>query len=525
MFEHGDGEPGGEHQISAARRDASVAQQALCRGAEVLVGLDWATLDSRELADSVAALGRVWRVVEAAVADGMAAMSRFGITDGVLGMPAASWWAHQRLGHGGQGAWLVRVGALIERFPVLGAAVRRGGLCLEHLRVLEEIHDDRVVARLTDLDEELCRIAGSVSLTSWRREVRRQVEGIRAELASRDTVADRDDAECGGAANGGEAEPPSASDRPPDADGPLEGGPSSEGTDVASEADGADAADGADGASLGWDGVGGAPDEGWLSLRTTAEAAMLLRGELMGHSAEIVRQLIAGELSRQRRAAWREHDTLGAPMPTAGQLRARALIRLLGDPPTGGAGVAAPARTEVVVVIEADDQRAERVRSLDGEPVGAELAGLLCCDAHLQALIVDQRGQPLWLGRSTRLASAAQRRALTVRDGGCVFPGCEMPPEWCDAHHEPGWTQGGRSDLEHMVLLCRRHHGAAHSRHWRLRPVDVDRVQARGGTSPPFEWLDCETGAVTPAQRPALRSPPAATAPKRTRDGPQRRCA
>jgi hypothetical protein len=70
------------------------------------------------------------------------------------------------------------------------------------------------------------------------------------------------------------------------------------------------------------------------------------------------------------------------------------------------------------VVIEAADPTAERVRGLDGEPIGAELAAMPTCDAHLQALVVDRRGQPLWLGRSTRLATAAQRRVLAVRDGG-----------------------------------------------------------------------------------------------------------
>jgi hypothetical protein len=541
---------GGEAAVPAAADQPSPGLPTLCREVEALVGLDWADLDGHELADAVASAGRVWRVAEAAVAQGMAALSRAGSIDGVPGLPAASWWAHQRLGHGGQGAWLVRAGELMERFPVLGAAVRQGELWIEHLRVLEEIHDDEVLARLTELDQELCTLAGRVSLTSWRREIRRRVEVIHVELTSRGTRGDGDTDGDGPAGDGPAGDGPDgdgpAGDGPadgrPGAGGPVTGdvdpdrGASSEPTDRPVDSHDAPAHrdHGPEGPSL-WDFSGSVLDDGWLALRTTAEGVLLVRGELRGPDAEVVRQLIAGELSRQRRAAWQEHDALGVRMPTAGQLRARALVRLLRGAPAGGSGASAAPRTEAVVVIEADDLVAEQVRGLDGEPISAESAAALCCDAHLQALIVDQRGQPLWLGRSTRLASSAQRRALAVRDGGCVFPGCEVPPEWCDAHHEPGWTQGGRTDLHHMVLLCRRHHGAAHSRHWQLRPVEGDLSPPRGRAplqaesqhleSQHFEWLDRHTGAVTPAQQRALRSPPSDGEPTGARSSPERRCA
>jgi hypothetical protein len=269
-------------------------------------------------------------------------------------------------------------------------------------------------------------------------------------------------------------------------------------------------------------------EEGWLSWRATAGGALVLRGELQGVVAEMVRQILTGELARQRRAAWLEHDTTAAAMPSTGRLRARALVQLLRDAGSSGDGGGA-ARTEAIVVVEADELGAPRVRSLDGEPISAELAAVLTCDAHLQALIVDRSGQPLWLGRTSRLASAAQRRVLAVRDGGCVFPACDAPPEWCDAHHQPGWGSGGRSDPEHLVLLCRRHHGIAHSRHWRLRSADLDpddggpdsadvggdRPAGRDRASPAngptasstqrFEWVDLHTGTVAPAQQRGLR--------------------
>jgi hypothetical protein len=62
----------------------------------------------------------------------------------------------------------------------------------------------------------------------------------------------------------------------------------------------------------------------------------------------------------------------------------------------------------------------------------------------------------------------AQRAALVVRDGGGVFPGCERPPAWCEAHHLVHWLHGGRTDLENLALVCRAHHRAVHEGGWRL---------------------------------------------------------
>ena len=76
--------------------------------------------------------------------------------------------------------------------------------------------------------------------------------------------------------------------------------------------------------------------------------------------------------------------------------------------------------------------------------------------------------QPLEVGRTTRSVSPAQRNALTVRDGGCVFPGCDRPQSWCEAHHLRHWLHGGPTDLDNLALLCWTHHRAVHEGGWRL---------------------------------------------------------
>jgi hypothetical protein len=40
---------------------------------------------------------------------------------------------------------------------------------------------------------------------------------------------------------------------------------------------------------------------------------------------------------------------------------------------------------------------------------------------------------------------------------------------WCDAYHwRRHWLDGGLTDLDELVLLCRRHHRAVHEGGWRI---------------------------------------------------------
>jgi HNH endonuclease len=76
--------------------------------------------------------------------------------------------------------------------------------------------------------------------------------------------------------------------------------------------------------------------------------------------------------------------------------------------------------------------------------------------------------QPLDLGRASRVVTPAQRSALAVRDGGGVFPDCQRPLAWCEAHHLVHWLDGGPTDLANLALVCRAHHRAVHEGGWQL---------------------------------------------------------
>ena len=68
-----------------------------------------------------------------------------------------------------------------------------------------------------------------------------------------------------------------------------------------------------------------------------------------------------------------------------------------------------------------------------GHLIGKGALRRIACDANIIPAVLGSAGQPLDIGRSTRLVSQGLRRALILRDGGCAFPGCDRPPLWCDA--------------------------------------------------------------------------------------------
>ena len=101
------------------------------------------------------------------------------------------------------------------------------------------------------------------------------------------------------------------------------------------------------------------------------------------------------------------------------------------------------------------------VTTPNGHHVPDHVAAVLLCDPAIHALIVDSLGVALDMGRTIRYANRQQRRALAKRDGGCVFPGCDAPVGWCDAHHVIDWHHGGKTNMDNLALLCRYHHGVS----------------------------------------------------------------
>jgi hypothetical protein len=97
--------------------------------------------------------------------------------------------------------------------------------------------------------------------------------------------------------------------------------------------------------------------------------------------------------------------------------------------------------------------------------------------------LLDPRPDPLYVGRAARIVTAAQWKALVVRDRHCVVKGCRRRPRQCEAHHVRHWLDGGSTDLDNMVLLCFQHHHEHHDRGHDLQHRD-GRWMTRSGWTP-----------------------------------------
>jgi hypothetical protein len=188
---------------------------------------------------------------------------------------------------------------------------------------------------------------------------------------------------------------------------------------------------------------------------------------------------LAGHLTASATAAWQTIlDALSAPQPaeegepdvrSAAQRRhdgfldaAMRLLRSGSLPDSGGAPVT------ILVRIELDDliRRTGHANTEHGGLIGTPELLRLASEADVVPVVCDSAGGVLSYGRTRRIATPGQRRALALRDGGCSFPSCTAPASWCETHHVVPWIDGGRTDLDSLTLLCGFHHREFEQRGW-----------------------------------------------------------
>ncbi len=150
---------------------------------------------------------------------------------------------------------------------------------------------------------------------------------------------------------------------------------------------------------------------------------------------------------------------------TAAQLMSDTLTDLVLGAGGGGAG------TRMVVHVDEAVLRYHvggEAHDRNGASLTLQEVRRMACDTQLGRHIFGSESVTIELGRTKRVVSRRQRDLIEYRDRGCRFPACDRPPRWCDAHHIRHWLDGGPTDLDNLVLLCRFHHTLVHDQGWGL---------------------------------------------------------
>jgi hypothetical protein len=186
-----------------------------------------------------------------------------------------------------------------------------------------------------------------------------------------------------------------------------------------------------------------------------------------------------------------ETDEDGVLPPQANR-NAEALHQLLagyGSSPQAATRHGHTATLELVVDIETlQGKDTGRLPRVEGRPVSVAYARLLACEAGVIPSVFDYAaGEAIELGRALRLPNAPLRRKLELeQQGGCAWDGCDRPVAWAEAHHIVHWADGGSTNADNLILLCRFHHGRVHTPGWSVEKTGpgtavITRHEGHGG--------------------------------------------
>ena len=217
--------------------------------------------------------------------------------------------------------------------------------------------------------------------------------------------------------------------------------------------------------------------ETFFKMRTEADGCLSVSGKFDPISASILKSKIGRFVEAMFHSGDKEVPVEVMPWIEPNDHRqAQALIALVNG--TSESTSEVPARAEIVVHVDLETLQhglhaGGTCRTALGADLPAETVRRLACEAEILPVVLDGRSVPIDVGRSKRLATVHQRRALEAIHPTCAIPDCEVIFDHCNVHHIDYWENGGATDLNNMVPLCSRHHHAAHEGGWKLK-LDPD---------------------------------------------------
>ena len=135
----------------------------------------------------------------------------------------------------------------------------------------------------------------------------------------------------------------------------------------------------------------------------------------------------------------------------------------------GGKALAGHERCQVVLHVS------EESLHIDGFRVSEKNMKRFSCDAQVLSVFENKYGEVLNLGRNSRTVSPSLKRVLDMRDQTCRFPGC-CAKKHVEYHHVKHWSEGGETEPENLVKLCRFHHDMVHDDHFIIEWQEHDWV-------------------------------------------------
>ena len=423
-----------------------LARAAIREAVDVLADIDPAELSEGALGESVAELMRFGRQLDgmAAAVAGRFAHSSEWAADGAR--DAIAWLRAQSSEGFGAARDLVTHAAGMASFPAMGAAMRSGDVSKGHMRVLSEVAGQypRLLGHLQHAEPLVVDLAREAEPTRFRRALvgmchRLDPDGARADSRDRDVAF--------------YFRASTLMDGHVRVDGML---PAEVGSLLIA------------------------------MLESARREVSAERTDEPAPSGVPVDSFDGGMASQGSGASTEpELDVLGNPlrddpidMRGRGQRNVEALQRILVTAAGVDGGLAAVAgqRPQVNVTVSVETLSAEPGEAVDcgwlerfgvpAQPLSADTARRLACDASLRPLVLDAKGDLVAFGSSARVAPPPLRALVVRRDRHCRFAGCRSRID--EVHHIVFWSRGGLTRSDNMLGLCWHHHHLVHEGGWEL---------------------------------------------------------
>lgn len=212
---------------------------------------------------------------------------------------------------------------------------------------------------------------------------------------------------------------------------------------------------------------------GWLAIHGPADRLALARARIDKEAYDLFR---AADEPR-----------------TMTQLRADVATQLLTGELTGGGGAGVHLALSVPVLSLLG--QSDELPTLEGVgPIDLETAKRLAgTSASFTRVLTDPiKGTVLDIDRDAYRVPAAMRRWLALRDVTCTAPGCNRLARTCEIDHIQQYGAGlnGKTAVENLAHLCKKHHRLKHNTRWKVEPEPGGTVRwtsSTGATALPDE--------------------------------------